>query len=90
MCRDDGPEELATMTEASAEEDEPEVLATTTEASIEKAEDTTRPSVRLRWWRRRCNYRLKVFMTMTYGPAGSAMMAEALAEDEEYMTHLRD
>ena len=32
MRRDDGPEELATMTEASAEEDEPEVSTMTTEA----------------------------------------------------------
>ena len=33
---DDGPDELATTTEASAEEDEPEVLTTTTEASDEE------------------------------------------------------
>ena len=37
MRHNDGPEELATTTEASVEEDEPKVLTTTTEASIEKA-----------------------------------------------------
>ena len=45
--RDDGPEELATTTEASSEEDDPEVLTTTTEASSEESEETTRPSERL-------------------------------------------
>ena len=60
---DDGPEELSTTTEASAEEDEPEVLTTTMEASIEEAEDTTRPSERLRRRRRRCVYRLRVLTT---------------------------
>ena len=35
---DDGPEELATTTEAS--EDEPKVSTTTTDASAEEAEDT--------------------------------------------------
>ena len=43
----DGPEELATTTEALVEEDEPEVSTTTTEASIEESEDTTRQSERL-------------------------------------------
>ena len=69
MCRDDGPEELATMTEASAEEDEPEVLATTTEASIEKAEDATRPSERLPRRRRWCVYRLMVLTTASEASA---------------------
>ena len=50
---DDGTEELATTTEASAEEDDPDVLTTTTEASIEEVEDTTRLSKRLRRQRRR-------------------------------------
>ena len=35
--RDDGPEELATTTEALAEEDDPEFLTITTEASAEEA-----------------------------------------------------
>ena len=47
MCRDDGPGELATTTEASTEEDDPKVLTTTAEASIEEAEDRTRLSERL-------------------------------------------
>ena len=45
--RDDGPEELATTMEASAEEDDPEVSTMITEASAEGAEETTRPSERL-------------------------------------------
>ena len=45
--RNDRPGELATKTEASAEEDEPEVLTTTTEASAEEAEETTRLYERL-------------------------------------------
>ena len=45
--RDEGPDELATMTEASAEEDDPDFSTTTTEASAEEAEDTTRPSEHL-------------------------------------------
>ena len=44
MRRDDGPEELATITEASAEEDETEFSTAKMEASIEEAEDTTRQS----------------------------------------------
>ena len=47
LHRDDGPEELATTTEASAEEDELEVLMTTTDLSIEEAEDTKHLSERL-------------------------------------------
>ena len=47
LRRDDGPEELATTTEALAEVDEPEVLTTITDASIEEAEDTTLLSERL-------------------------------------------
>ena len=35
LCCNDRPEELATTTEASAEEDETEVLTKTTEVSIE-------------------------------------------------------
>ena len=42
--RNYGPEELATTTEALAEEDEHEVLTTTTEASAEEAEETACPS----------------------------------------------
>ena len=42
--RDDGPEELATTTEASAEEDEPGVSTTRTEAPAEEVEETTRLS----------------------------------------------
>ena len=61
----DGPEELATTTEASVEEDEPEILTTTTEASIEKVEDTMPPSERLRRWRRWCVYGLRVLTTTT-------------------------
>ena len=45
--RNDGPEELATTTEASTEEDKPKVSTTIMEASDEKAEETTRPSERL-------------------------------------------
>ena len=41
MRRDDGPEELVTTTEASAEKDGPEVSMMKTKASIEEAEDTT-------------------------------------------------
>ena len=37
--RNDRPEKLATMTEASVEEDEPEGSTTTTEASAEEAEE---------------------------------------------------
>ena len=44
---DDGPEKLATMTEALVEEDEPNVKTTTTKASDEEAEETTCPSERL-------------------------------------------
>ena len=51
------------MTEASAEEDEPEVWTATTEASAEEAEETTRISERIRWWRRRCVYGVRVLMT---------------------------
>ena len=49
---DDGPEELATMPEALAEEDEPEVSTTTTEASDEEAEESMRPSEYLQRRRR--------------------------------------
>ena len=42
-----GPQELATATEALAEENDTEVSMMTTEASIEEAEDTTRLSERL-------------------------------------------
>ena len=45
--RDDGPDKLATTTEASVEEDEPKVLMTTTEALAEEAEEKMRPSERL-------------------------------------------
>ena len=45
--RDDGPDELATTTEASSEEYAPEELTTTTEASEEEAEETTRLNKRL-------------------------------------------
>ena len=45
--RNDGPEELTTMTEASTEEYEPEVLTTKTKASAEEEEETMRPSERL-------------------------------------------
>ena len=61
----DWPEELATTTEASAEEDEPKVSMTTTEASAKKAEETTRPSERLRRRRRQYVYGLRVFTTTT-------------------------
>ena len=47
QIRVDGPKELATMMEASAEEDEPKVSTTKMEASSEEVEDTTRPSERL-------------------------------------------
>ena len=53
---DDGPEEFATMAEASAEGDEPKDSTTTTEASSEEAEETTRLSERLQWQRRRYVY----------------------------------
>ena len=56
LRRDDGPQELATTTEASEEEDETKVLTTTTEASIEEAEDITRLSERFQQQRRRCVY----------------------------------
>ena len=49
--------------EESAEEDEPQVSTTTTEASAEKAEDTTRPSERLRQRRLPRVYRLRLLMT---------------------------
>ena len=45
--RNNRPEGLATMTEASAEEDDPEVSTTTTEEPIEEAEDITRLSEHL-------------------------------------------
>ena len=45
---DYGPEELATTTQALAEEYDPEDLTTTTEASAEEAEETMRLSKRLR------------------------------------------
>ena len=57
---DDGPKELATTTEALAEEDEPEVSMTKTEASIKDSEDTMRPSERLQRWSCRCVYGLRV------------------------------
>ena len=41
---DDGPEESALTTEASAEEDEPKYLKTTRKASAEGAEEMTRQS----------------------------------------------
>ena len=44
LHRDEGPYEMATTTEASAEEYKSEVSTMTTEASIEEAEDTTRLS----------------------------------------------
>ena len=69
LSRNDGPEELVTTTEVSAEEDEPEVLMTTTEASIEEAEDIMLPSERLRRRRRRCIYGLRVLMMTTAASA---------------------
>ena len=65
IFRDDSPEELVTMTEASEEEDELEVSTTTTDASIDYAEDTTRPIERLQRRRRRCVYGLRVLTTTT-------------------------
>ena len=50
------------MTEVSAEEDEPEVLTTIAEASIEEAEDTTRPSERLRQRRRQYVHGLRLLI----------------------------
>ena len=47
LHHNDGPDKLATMTEALAEEDYPEFLTATTEASFEEAEDTTRPGEHL-------------------------------------------
>ena len=64
ICND-RPEELATTTEASAEEDEPKVLTMTTEASDEESEDTTYSIERIRRWRRRCVYGLRVLTTRT-------------------------
>ena len=69
MCRNDGPEELATTKEASAEEDDHEVLVTTAEASIEEAEYKTRPSEHLRQQRRQCIYGLRVLTTTTTASA---------------------
>ena len=66
---DDGPEELATTTEASAEEDDPEVSTMTTYASDEELEETKSPSELLRWQRRRCVYGLRVLTTMTASSA---------------------
>ena len=63
--QDNGPEELATTTETSAEEDEPEVSKTTTDASAEGAEDTMRLSERLRRRRIWCFYELRVLVTTT-------------------------
>ena len=51
--RNDGPEELANTAKALSEEEELEVLTMTKDPSIEEAEDTTRPSERLRRRRRR-------------------------------------
>ena len=45
--RDDGPDKLATTTEASAEEDALKVLMTKTEVLEEEAEEKMRPSERL-------------------------------------------
>ena len=61
--RDYGPEELATMTEASTEEDEAEVLTTTLEASDDKAKETTLLSEHLQRRMRRCVYGIRVLMT---------------------------
>ena len=63
MRRDDRPEELVTTTEASAEEDKPKVSTTTTDSSLEEAEYKTRLSERLRRWRRRCVYGIRVLTT---------------------------
>ena len=54
--RDDGPEELATPMEVSAEEDETRELTTKMEALAEEAEETTRLSECLQQQRRRCVY----------------------------------
>ena len=61
-CNDE-PDELVTTTEALAEEDEPKVSTTTTEDLTEEAEETTRPSERLRRQRQRCVYGFRVLMT---------------------------
>ena len=87
--RDDRPEELATTMEASSEEDDPKDLTTKTEASAEEAEETTRPSERLRWQRRQCVYRPRELTTTTaalakeYRTEDSASTIDASAEDEE-------
>ena len=74
--------------EALIEEYEPKVSKTRTEASDEEAEYTMRSSERLQRRRRRCVYKLRVFMTMTEssteydGHAELATMTEALSEDK--------
>ena len=65
LRRNDMPEELATTTEASAEEDESEVLTTTAQMSAGESKETARLSECLRRRRRRCVYWLRVLMTMT-------------------------
>ena len=55
--RDDGPELLATSTEALAEEDEPKDSTTKKDALGEEAEETKRPSERLQRRRQRYIYR---------------------------------
>ena len=65
LHRNDGSQELATPTEALAEEDDLAVSKMTTEASIEEAEDTTRLSECLRRRRRRCVYGQPEVLTTT-------------------------
>ena len=87
--RNDGPEELAKMTELLAEEDYIKDSTTTTEASTEEAEETTRPSECLQRQICRCVYGPREMMTTTLalaeenGPDDSATTTEASAEDEE-------
>ena len=81
LCRNGGPEELATTTEVSEEEYKTKVSTKTTEASIEEAEDTTHPSERLRRRRHWCVYRQPEVLTTT---------PEASIDKSEYTTHLSE
>ena len=87
--RDDGPDELATTTEAS--EDKSEESTTTNKVSAEETEEPTRLSERLQWRSHRCicgPRELAMKMTLVSAeedrPEDSAATTkEALSEGEE-------
>ena len=89
QSRNDGPEELATTTEASIEKDNPEDSTTTAEALAEEAEETTRLRERLRRRIWKCVYGPRelttamVASTEEEGTKDSAMTTEASEGDKE-------